>query len=105
MVMVPTCTTYLGFVFLCVASAHRMQRAPLLWILGVLIGELSFLLPVILKLKGSESLGILLLPQFAVTGWLVRRLSAFIFPAIASSGMLAVAFYAHIYHPTDTSML
>ena len=59
------CLAYLGFGFFCVAAADRMNRAPGGWLLIVLLGDLLFLVPVLLKLRGSESLGILLLPQLA----------------------------------------
>src|SRR5258706_6940722 len=103
--LLPACIAYLGFGFLCVAAADRMLRAPVLWLLAVQFGDLAFLVPVLLKLRGSESLGILLLPQLAATGWLIRGRSAFVFPAIASMGLLGVAFYIHLYTPSEASML
>src|SRR6188768_964110 len=54
------CLAYLGFGFFCVAAADRMQRSPGGWLMVVLIGDLAFLIPVLIKLRGSESLGILL---------------------------------------------
>jgi hypothetical protein len=30
--LLPRCIAYLGFGFLCVAAADRMQRAPMLWL-------------------------------------------------------------------------
>ncbi|MEP6702416.1 MAG: ATP-binding protein [Betaproteobacteria bacterium] len=103
--LLPACIAYLGFGFLCVAAADRMQRAPVWWLLLVLAGDLAFLVPVLLKIKGSESLGILLLPQLAATGWLVRRRSAFVFPAAASAALLGVAVYAQVSMPADPSLL
>src|SRR6188768_3900354 len=47
--LLPACIAYLGFGFLCVATADRMQRAPMLWLLVVLIGDLGFLVPVLLN--------------------------------------------------------
>src|SRR5258706_3203350 len=102
--ILPACIAYLGFGFLCVAIADRMLRAPLLWLLIVLAGDLAFLLPVLLKLRGTESLGILLLPQMAVSGWLIRRRSAFLYPSFASMGLLGVAFYMNLKSP-DASMV
>jgi len=71
----------------------------------VLLGDLAFLIPVLLKLKGSESLGILLLPQLAATGWMMRRGTAFVYPAVASLGLLGVAFYVYLYRPGEQSMM
>jgi len=102
--LLPACIAYIGFGFLCVAIADRMRRLPMPWLLAVLIGDLAFLVPVLLKLKGSESLGILLLPELAAIGWLVRRFSAFVFPALASLALLGVAFYAHVA-PAETPVL
>jgi two-component system sensor histidine kinase PilS (NtrC family) len=99
------CLAYLGFAFFCVAAADRMQSAPGGWLLLVLLGDLAFLIPVLLKLRGSESLGILLLPQLAATGWMLRERTAFIYPALASLSLLVVAFYMHLYRPADPSTL
>ena len=104
-IVLPVCIAYLGFGFLCVAAADRMQRTPMPWLFLFLVGDLAFLVPVLLKFAGSESLGILLLPQLAATGWLVRRRSAFLFPAMASLALLGVAFYTHIYVPSGSSHL
>ena len=99
------CVAYLGFGFFCVAAADRMQRSAGGWLLLVLLGDLAFLVPLLLQLRGSESLGILLLPQLAATGWMVRRSVAFFYPAVASLALLGVAFYVHLYRPDDPSML
>ena len=48
------CLAYLGFGFFCVAAADRMNRAPGGWLLVVLIGDLLFLVPVLLKLRGID---------------------------------------------------
>lgn len=103
--LLTVCLAYLGFAFFCVAAADRMQQSPGGWLLLVLLGDLAFLVPVLLQLRGSESLGILLLPQLAATSWLIRRRTAFIYPAVASLGLLGVAFYVHLYRPADPSML
>jgi two-component system, NtrC family, sensor histidine kinase PilS len=103
--LLTVCIAYLGFGFFCVAAADRMQKSPAVWLLLALLGDLVFLIPVLLQLRGSESLGILLLPELAATGWMVRRRTAFIFPAVASLGLLGVAFYVHLYRLTEPSML
>jgi two-component system sensor histidine kinase PilS (NtrC family) len=103
--LLPGCIAYLGFGFLCVAAADRMQRAPLAWLIAVQLGDLAFLMPLLLKVRGSETLGILLLPQLAATGWLIRRRTAFLFPALASISLLAVAFYVHLASPSESSLL
>lgn len=103
--LLAVCLAYLGFGFFCVAAADRMQQSPGGWLLLMLLGDLAFLVPVLLKLRGSESLGILLLPQLAATGWMVRRRTAFIYPAVATLGLLGVAFYVYLYRPTDPPML
>lgn len=103
--LLTVCLVYLGFGFFCVAAVDRMQKSPGGWLLLVLLGDLAFLVPVLLKLGGSESLGILLLPQLAATGWMVRQRTAFIYPAVATLGLLGVAFYVYLYRPTDPPML
>ncbi len=95
--LLTVCVTYLGFGFFCVAVVDRMQKSPGIWLLLALIGDLAFLLPVLVKMRGSESLGILLLPQLAATGWLIRSRTAFIHPALASIGMLGVAVWGSIH--------
>ena len=99
------CVAYLGFGFFCVVAADRMQEAPGGGLLLVLLGDLAFLVPVLLTIRGSESLGVLLLPQLAATGWMMRRRTAFIYPAVASLGMLGVAFYGYLYLAPDHSIL
>jgi two-component system sensor histidine kinase PilS (NtrC family) len=103
--LLPACIAYLGFGFLCVAAADRTQRSPLLWLLIVQLGDLAFLVPLLAKMRGSETLGILLLPQLAATGWLIRRRTAFLFPAVASISLLSIAFYVHWTIPGESSML
>ncbi|MEO8133233.1 MAG: HAMP domain-containing sensor histidine kinase [Betaproteobacteria bacterium] len=104
-VLLTVCVTYLGFAFFCVAVVDRMQKSPGPWLLLALIGDLAFLLPVLVKMRGSESLGILLLPQLAATGWLIRGRSAFLHPALAAIGLLGIAFYENFRGATDPSML
>lgn len=104
-VLLTVCLTYLAFGIFCVAVADRMQKAPGGWLLLILLGDLAFLIPMLLQLGGSESLGILLLPQLAATGWMMRRRIAFIYPALASLGSLGVALYVHPYRTTDSSTL
>ena len=104
-VLLTICLAYLGFGFFCVAAAERMQRSPAGWLLLVLLGDLVFLIPILLQLRGSETLAILLLPQLAAAGWMTRRHTAFVYPAVASLGLLGVAFYVHWYRPNDPSML
>ena len=99
------CLAYLGFGFFCVAAADRMQRSPGSWLMIVLIGDLIFLVPVLLKLRGSESLGILLLPQLAATGWTLRRGSAFAFPIVGAIALMGVAIYLQVTRVIDGSIL
>ena len=103
--LLTVCVAYIAFGFFCVAAADRMQKAPGGWLLLVLLGDMAFLMPVLLKLRGSESLGIFLLPQLAATGSMMRQRTAFIYPAVASLGLLGVAFYVYLSRPTDPSML
>ena len=103
--LLPVCIAYLGFGFFWVAIADRMQRTPNLWLLLALLGDLAFLVPILAKLRGSESLAILLLPQLAATGWLLRSRAAFLHPALAAIALLAVAFYQNLGGLTDTSTL
>jgi two-component system, NtrC family, sensor histidine kinase PilS len=103
--LLTVCVAYIAFGFFCVAAADWMQKAPGGWLLLVLLGDLAFLIPVLLQLRGSESLGILLLPQLAATGWMMRQRTAFIYPAVATLGLLGVAFYVYLYRSTDPSML
>ena len=99
------CLAYLGFGFFCVAAADRMNRAPGGWLLIVLLGDLLFLVPVLLKLRGTESLGILLLPQLAATGWLIRRPIAFVFPVISATALMGVAIYLQLSKSMEGSVL
>ena len=98
------CLAYLGFGFFCVAAADRMNRSPGGWLMIVLLGDLLFLIPVLLKLRGSESLGILLLPQLAATGWLLRRPVAFLFPTVAATSLMGVAIYLQLTKSIDGSL-
>lgn len=99
------CLAYLGFGFFCVAAADRIQRSPGSWLMIVLLGDLLFLVPVLLKLRGSESLGILLLPQLAATGWTIRRGISFVFPGVAATALMGVAIYLQATRATDGSVL